>query len=155
MNGNGSNPAKSGYSQRYKDYLQTEHWLILRDIALTDAKGKPRPCACCLSTEYIEAHHIVYRQLNDCVPSDILPLCRPCHQVLHDAKRLGEFTNSELARLAPEPRVVKIRHIIREAKARRKIYNRTASLNTLYLRRPAKSARFLSYADYQKQFPAK
>ena len=65
----------------YSKYLFSNHWYGLRDKAFTYAGRK---CECCASTKFLVGHHMIYRTpLELCTPSDIMALCRSCHDILH------------------------------------------------------------------------
>lgn len=76
------------HSQEYLDYLQSDHWRALKDALL---RVKPRECEVCRSTETVDAHHVVYRDLYSVTPADLRWVCRTCHEQIHallDARRL-------------------------------------------------------------------
>jgi len=75
------------HSQEYLDYLQSDHWQALKDALL---RLKPRECEVCHSTEVVDAHHVVYRDLYSVTPADLRWVCRVCHERIHemlDARR--------------------------------------------------------------------
>lgn len=70
----------------YADYINTsEHWKQLR-IEKFNQVG--RKCQCCGSERSIHVHHINYKNFTDCDISDLAVLCRPCHQLFHEALKV-------------------------------------------------------------------
>jgi hypothetical protein len=68
----------------YADYLKTEHWAQLK-LALYAKRG--RTCMACSSKKRIQAHHVNYRHpITDCTSDDLMPLCRECHEAVHETK---------------------------------------------------------------------
>ena len=68
-----------------KEYLKSDEWKQLRDLVL---KANPK-CQCCKNKQATDAHHMVYRNIVDIQPSDLLPVCRECHDYIHEAIRDG------------------------------------------------------------------
>lgn len=66
----------------YKDYLQTDHWKRIRRKKLDQAEPQ---CEKCGGTRDLQVHHIRYdrRGAEDLEMSDLIVLCRPCHQKEH------------------------------------------------------------------------
>lgn len=67
-------------SQRYYDYLMTDHWAELKRHAINQLG---RTCFACKGHDSVEMHHMVYRTYYDCGPDDLIPLCRTCHEIYH------------------------------------------------------------------------
>lgn len=66
--------------QKYKEYLKSDHWKSVRE------HFKGHPCLSCGTKMNIDIHHTSYenkgefkKEINDCIP-----LCRDCHQEVHD-----------------------------------------------------------------------
>lgn len=76
-------------SLSYKDYLNTNHWKILRNKVLI----RDQRCKICNSMEKLNAHHRSY--LNKGNPSkeldDIVLLCKDCHELFHKNSKIKEF----------------------------------------------------------------
>jgi 5-methylcytosine-specific restriction endonuclease McrA len=78
-----------GRSAYRNEYLQSEEWAELRMKILRRAPdGK---CEKCLSSRATDVHHMDYRVLS--VPgfetrNQLIALCRPCHELVEDAKKL-------------------------------------------------------------------
>jgi hypothetical protein len=67
-------------NQRYQAYLESEHWKNLRwGCFVRDGKR----CCHCNSKKNLNAHHLNYRNLTDCYLSDVMTLCRGCHDAIH------------------------------------------------------------------------
>lgn len=67
--------------QRYQDYLKSDHWFNLRKEAVTRWGDRCINCA----VPKVEVHHLNYRNLLDVTTDDLMPLCRRCHQAVHDS----------------------------------------------------------------------
>lgn len=70
---------------RYADYLQSPHWLRLRQRY---RDTRPWECICGRRTG-LQLHHITYERLGAEKLDDLRPLCRPCHSRLHELARLN------------------------------------------------------------------
>lgn len=66
----------------YQDYLLSRHWTEVRNR--WRYSGKPRFCVACNSSDY-ELHHQSYANLGIETLADLVPLCRTCHQHVHQA----------------------------------------------------------------------
>jgi len=64
----------------YVEYLQTEHWRLIRAIALYWAGYR---CQVCNGTNHLEGHHRTYERLDCERPSDVTILCADCHTLFH------------------------------------------------------------------------
>lgn len=69
-----------GFSS-YKDYLKSPHWKRVLRILCTSSLYQR--CLACDRGKY-EIHHISYERLGSERWSDLIPLCRECHQEYHD-----------------------------------------------------------------------
>lgn len=63
------------------EYLKSDEWKQLSSQIL-DLKPQ---CQVCQNREASEVHHMVYRNLVDIKMSDLLPVCRKCHDFIHQA----------------------------------------------------------------------
>lgn len=64
----------------YAAYLRTEHWMIVREAALTRAM---RRCQLCNSDRSLEVHHRTYERLGAERADDLTVLCSSCHELFH------------------------------------------------------------------------
>ena len=62
------------------DYLNTREWKVKRKRALIQAGNR---CQICGSTHRLEVHHRTYERLGNELLSDLVVLCRKCHQHYH------------------------------------------------------------------------
>jgi 5-methylcytosine-specific restriction endonuclease McrA len=69
----------------YGAYLQSSHWRKYRDRYV--ASGLPLCCTACGSSKY-QLHHVTYDCLGDERLSDVIPLCRECHERVHEHAKL-------------------------------------------------------------------
>lgn len=60
-------------------YLQSDHWKELRARKLKEAKYK---CQCCGKARPLDVHHNNYRSIYDVKLSDLLAVCRRCHNAI-------------------------------------------------------------------------
>ena len=63
-----------------EEYLNTREWKVKRNRALIQAGSR---CQVCASTYRLEVHQRTYQRLGDELLSDLLVLCRSCHQHYH------------------------------------------------------------------------
>jgi len=68
----------------YKAYLQTEHWAYVRKVALERDGDKCQACGTKIGT--IDVHHNTYDRLGEERLSDVVCLCRQCHELFHEAQ---------------------------------------------------------------------
>ena len=89
-------PMKDWY---HEVYLKSDYWksLRLKTIAARDFK-----CEICGSESSLEIHHISYDHLGNELDSDLMCLCRNCHQIVHDLKeaRLELYGNEHYEKMA-------------------------------------------------------
>jgi hypothetical protein len=78
------NKVKYTRTEYRSEYLQSEDWKRLRNQILATAPD----CQCCGKSAN-DVHHMVYRNLVDVKVTDLLPVCRTCHDYIHDAIRDG------------------------------------------------------------------
>lgn len=73
---------KVKYTRReYRDeYLKSPEWVSLRETIL---KSSP-DCQCC-KKKANDVHHLIYRNFVDTKVTDLLPVCRDCHGLIHEA----------------------------------------------------------------------
>jgi hypothetical protein len=71
----------------YDLYLKTEHWKIVREMALEHFE---RRCGVCNSSENLHVHHRTYERRGKEDPRDVIVLCRACHRIFHDNGRLAK-----------------------------------------------------------------
>ena len=63
-----------------EEYLNSEEWKKLRDLIMSTS---PK-CQCCenLATD---VHHLVYKNIVDIKITDLIPVCKNCHNLIHEA----------------------------------------------------------------------
>lgn len=79
--------------EKYKEYLQSEHWRYVRARALDRANHK---CQLCCNEADLQVHHNNYDNLGDEKDSDVVTLCGACHSKFHD-----EIQEPQEAKKAP------------------------------------------------------
>lgn len=79
--------AKVKYTrQEYRnEYLKSPEWVELRSKVMTPGIM----CRKCKTEKATDPHHMRYRNIVDVQPSDLVPLCRKCHELIEEAKEIG------------------------------------------------------------------
>jgi len=73
--------------EEYRDvYLRSAHWQSMRRTALEHAEYR---CAVCYAGDSLDVHHRTYERLGDERITDLLVLCRTCHDIFHKRGRLA------------------------------------------------------------------
>lgn len=68
----------------YSAYLRTKHWNMLREKYFTLNKNI---CCWCGSVDYVQLHHLNYKNIGKESLDDLVPLCKSCHKELHKVSR--------------------------------------------------------------------
>lgn len=74
---------------RYRTYMASPQWAALSAAIIRRDKG----CRACGATDGLEVHHHTYDRFEHEHRTDLVTLCRPCHQAvhkLHDRQRFGK-----------------------------------------------------------------
>lgn len=82
----------------YPEYLQSATWQTKRRKKLVQANGR---CQVCGSDARLEVHHNTYARVGNERMSDLLVLCRECHQLFHDERRLNSSPSASNRRPPP------------------------------------------------------
>lgn len=80
----------------YREYLLSEHWQKLRKKRLSNAN---RTCYACGSRERLDVHHRTYKRVGREHLSDLIILCRDCHEAVHKMMKVKKFGLWKAARL--------------------------------------------------------
>jgi hypothetical protein len=65
----------------YRKYLATPMWTIKRQLVLDRAGDL---CEGCRRRRPVEVHHLTYERLGREMLFDLVAVCRPCHEAIHD-----------------------------------------------------------------------
>lgn len=89
-------------SAQYAVYLQSPHWLAIREWAKQRAQYK---CLICNMGGKLHVHHRTYERVGCELPDDLVVLCEDCHNKFHadkskDAEEDNEQSQNETK---PEP----------------------------------------------------
>lgn len=77
----------------YAQYILGGHWKQLR-IRLYRIRG--RKCEVCNSRQFIQGHHLTYRNpLESCTEDDVMLLCERCHCAVHNHKGLDLYLRGD------------------------------------------------------------
>lgn len=75
----------------YETYINSTKWAEKRSSRLELDLYR---CQTCLSTEDLEVHHRTYERLGDeIVESDLITLCRECHEAITEVIRRRKYKN--------------------------------------------------------------
>jgi len=68
-------------AKKKREYLNSTEWGILRAAAFDRDN---HTCQSCGATTQLECHHITYERLTQERLSDVVTICRNCHQKIHN-----------------------------------------------------------------------
>lgn len=68
----------------YDEYLQTDHWKIVRKQALGRALYRCQVCNA--DQKRLDVHHRTYERLGREKPEDLTVLCCDCHKTFHESE---------------------------------------------------------------------
>lgn len=74
--------ASSPQPLRYSDYIVSPQWADFRRRWW--ATDLPKGCMACQVSTGIQLHHVTYKRLGAERMNDVVPLCNPCHDLLHE-----------------------------------------------------------------------
>jgi len=69
------------YKQEYHDYLSSAAWQEKRKSIISRDNGL---CQGCLSRPIHDIHHLTYDNIGDELLFQLIGLCRPCHERIHN-----------------------------------------------------------------------
>lgn len=75
---------QSEWWQKYSAYLRTPKWRKKRALVL---KRDDYTCQACLESKATQAHHLTYKHLEHEPLFDLVAICDPCHEALHQMER--------------------------------------------------------------------
>ena len=67
--------------KKYQKYLNSKYWKRLKSKYY---EIRPKKCSVC-GNSYPELHHLSYKNLRKESSSDLVPVCRTCHQNIHNS----------------------------------------------------------------------
>lgn len=77
----------------YRSYIRSDAWREKREEMKRRSK-RGYKCWCCSSTERLDLHHRTYKRLGNERLSDLMWLCRSCHEELHGIAREWKRTGA-------------------------------------------------------------
>lgn len=102
----------------YLAYLKSPRWQQMRR---TLARSASAQCFCCeripRSGWSLDLHHLTYERLGNELPTDVVPLCRSCHDIVHEMQKPNE---------PPEVTIYRLREIL----GRKRLWNARAYVET-------------------------
>lgn len=78
-----------GDSVDYYEYIKSEKWKAIADMAKDRADGK---CQICNSPENLNTHHRTYERLGKELDGDLIVLCQKCHKLFEENKKLEKIS---------------------------------------------------------------
>lgn len=69
--------------EEYRDYLKSDKWKFIRSIRFNLDDGLCQHCGIKLNDTEAHCHHLTYDRLGDEDISDVVTLCRSCHDAVH------------------------------------------------------------------------
>ena len=75
---------RNSFSNEYKTYIKTDGWKTKAEIR---KKVDGYKCAICGKTDNLQVHHLHYKTfMNENPETDLVTLCKECHEHVHDIK---------------------------------------------------------------------
>src|SRR5581483_6098733 len=73
----------------YSAYTRSRHW---REFRRTYFERHPAQCSVCLRTGLrLILHHLTYKRIGRGFDRDVTPLCKRCHDLVHDKLSTGRY----------------------------------------------------------------
>ncbi len=91
-----SKKTKKAKKPDYNTYIRSWVWNAVKKSYFTRNK---KVCAACNASSYIVLHHINYGRLGKELDSDLIALCRGCHNELHETHGRAAVMKGQLAPL--------------------------------------------------------
>ncbi len=85
-------PKKTTQSLDYYHYINSSEWRAKAEEAKARTNNRCQICNKSRAEVQLEAHHRTYERLGNELPEDITVLCRNCHQLYEDERRLEKPT---------------------------------------------------------------
>jgi 5-methylcytosine-specific restriction endonuclease McrA len=79
----------------YKEYLKSDHWVKTKNLALQRSGNK---CQLCSSKTKLNVHHNNYKNLGKEKETDLIVLCKLCHQKFHNKNVTIKFKDVPYAK---------------------------------------------------------
>lgn len=73
-------------SIEYREYLRSDHWIKFKHGYSRKYKNE---CYLCGDTQWLELHHVTYERLGKELQTDVVYLCRDCHELVHQKTQSG------------------------------------------------------------------
>jgi hypothetical protein len=73
---------------QYRKYIKSQEWRTKAEEAKVSAGNRCQVCNRSRAEVQLDAHHRTYERLGNELPEDITVLCRECHQLYEDAKKV-------------------------------------------------------------------
>ncbi len=73
--------SKNTIPTRYKEYLDSEDWKKLKSKIIKRDGGV---CQGCFESRPLDVHHLTYDRIGEELGTDLVSLCRYCHDKIHN-----------------------------------------------------------------------
>ncbi len=73
----------------YEDYMRSQEWDARRKAAIIAAGCRCQICNA--GNRRLDVHHRTYVRLGNELPQDLVALCRQCHKLFHQNRRLARY----------------------------------------------------------------
>jgi hypothetical protein len=140
-----------GYSG-YNAYLASPAW---RAVRFRYIEERPWICHVCGKTEKLYLHHRTYERVGQEQLDDLMPLCDPCHGLVHSLEREGR-ASLDFQGVIDEERALEGRAFLADLERARRIEReeRIASRRALIKRQPLEiRVRLAVHAAKQRHWP--
>ena len=77
---------RQDFTPEYQNYLQSERW---KHFCSWVKEKRNYTCEHCGSSERLQVHHKTYVRLGQELLSDVLCVCRECHETIHNRRFTG------------------------------------------------------------------
>jgi hypothetical protein len=91
------NYRRSNTQMDYNKYIKSQEWRTKAEEAKARAGNRCQVCNRSRAEVQLDAHHRTYKRLGKELPEDITVLCRECHQLYEDKKKLAPINVAELS----------------------------------------------------------
>jgi 5-methylcytosine-specific restriction endonuclease McrA len=94
--------AREQRRERYLAHLKSSEWRALKARKLTEAGHR---CQTCSRSGSLDLHHNSYDRFGEELHSDVVILCRSCHDLFHHERTLGRGPDQLQPRSEPHDRL--------------------------------------------------
>lgn len=74
-------------TQSYQEYLKSREWAKAKERFKMSKRYKAKCAGCGIRHVPLDIHHMTYAHIGNENPEDLVELCRPCHEAIHECQR--------------------------------------------------------------------